>query len=137
MVDHPISQPSLDISPIWTPIIAAEVKKKKLQLHPVEIKWENCFFFKSFATQRIYLSSHYIYSDSALVLGLIRAEILTSSKFVLTLADGLCCAWFVYPILPSCRCPEIGTSSIDWVHMSRFYLKTKTKSNSRNVVFSI
>jgi hypothetical protein len=32
--DHPISQPSLDISPIWTPIIiAAEVRK--LQLRPV------------------------------------------------------------------------------------------------------
>jgi hypothetical protein len=25
LVDHPISQPSLDISPIWTFIIAAEV----------------------------------------------------------------------------------------------------------------
>jgi hypothetical protein len=27
LVDHPISQPSLDISPVWTPIIAAEVRK--------------------------------------------------------------------------------------------------------------
>jgi predicted GIY-YIG superfamily endonuclease len=27
LADHPISQPSLDISPIWTPIIAAEVRK--------------------------------------------------------------------------------------------------------------
>jgi hypothetical protein len=26
LVDHPISQPSLGISPIWTPVIAAEVK---------------------------------------------------------------------------------------------------------------
>jgi hypothetical protein len=33
LVDHPISQHSLDISPIWTPIIAAEVRK--LQLRPV------------------------------------------------------------------------------------------------------
>jgi predicted GIY-YIG superfamily endonuclease len=33
LVDHPISQPNLDISPIWTPIIAAEVRK--LQLRPV------------------------------------------------------------------------------------------------------
>jgi predicted GIY-YIG superfamily endonuclease len=33
LLDHPISQPSLDISPIWTPIISAEVRK--LQLHPV------------------------------------------------------------------------------------------------------
>jgi hypothetical protein len=26
-LDHPISQPSLDISPIWTPVVTAEVKK--------------------------------------------------------------------------------------------------------------
>jgi hypothetical protein len=31
LMDHPISHPSLDISPIWTPVIAAEIKK--LQLH--------------------------------------------------------------------------------------------------------
>jgi hypothetical protein len=33
LIHHPISQASLDISPTWTPIIAAEVKK--LQLRPV------------------------------------------------------------------------------------------------------
>jgi hypothetical protein len=33
LLDHPISQPSLDISPTWIPIIAAEFKK--LQLRPV------------------------------------------------------------------------------------------------------
>jgi hypothetical protein len=33
LIDHLISQPSLDISPIWTPIITAEAKK--LQLCPV------------------------------------------------------------------------------------------------------
>jgi hypothetical protein len=27
LIDHPISKPSLDISPIWTPAIAAEVRK--------------------------------------------------------------------------------------------------------------
>jgi hypothetical protein len=42
LLDHPISQPSLDISPIWTPIIAAEVTK--LQLHPVYITCESCVF---------------------------------------------------------------------------------------------
>jgi hypothetical protein len=31
LLDHPISQPSSDISPIWTLVIAAEIKK--LQLH--------------------------------------------------------------------------------------------------------
>jgi hypothetical protein len=30
LLDHPISQPSLDISPIWTPAIAAEIKKLQL-----------------------------------------------------------------------------------------------------------
>jgi hypothetical protein len=39
-VDHPVSQASLEISPIWTPIIAAEVRK--LQLLPVQIMCENC-----------------------------------------------------------------------------------------------
>jgi hypothetical protein len=33
------------------------------------------------------------------------------------------------------RCPEIGTSSVDWVQLSRFYLKTETESSLRNVVF--
>jgi hypothetical protein len=55
--------------------------------------------------------------------------------FVLTLADGLCCAWLVYPILFGCRCPETGTSSIDWAQMSRFFLKTETESSLRNAVF--
>jgi hypothetical protein len=31
--------------------------------------------------------------------------------------------------------PEIGTSYIDWVKPSRFYLKTETESRLRNVVF--
>jgi hypothetical protein len=33
LLDHPISQPSLDISPIWTPMFTAEIEK--LQLHEV------------------------------------------------------------------------------------------------------
>jgi hypothetical protein len=32
--------------------------------------------------------------------------------FVLTLADGLCCAWFIYPVGVQ-KNSEIGTSSID------------------------
>jgi hypothetical protein len=31
LVVHPISQPSLDISPIWTPVITAEIKKLQLR----------------------------------------------------------------------------------------------------------
>jgi hypothetical protein len=33
------------------------------------------------------------------------------------------------------RCPEIGTSSVDWAQLIRFYLKTETESSLRNVVF--
>jgi hypothetical protein len=33
------------------------------------------------------------------------------------------------------RCPGIGTSSVDWAQLSRFYLKTETESSLRNVVF--
>jgi hypothetical protein len=33
------------------------------------------------------------------------------------------------------RCPEMGTSSIDWAQLSRFYLKTETESNLRSAVF--
>jgi hypothetical protein len=42
LADHPISQPSLDISPIWNPIAAAEGRKP--QLRPVWIMSENCVF---------------------------------------------------------------------------------------------
>jgi hypothetical protein len=35
----------------------------------------------------------------------------------------------------SYRCPEIGTSSIDWTQLSKFYLKKDTESSLRNVVF--
>jgi hypothetical protein len=38
---------------------------------------------------------------------------------VLTLAEGLCCACFIYPILCWCRCPEIGTSFINLGQLSR------------------
>jgi hypothetical protein len=31
--------------------------------------------------------------------------------------------------------PEIGASSIYWIQLSRFYLRTETESSLRNVVF--
>jgi hypothetical protein len=36
-----------------------------------------------------------------------------------------------------CTYPEIGSSSIDWFQLSRFYLKTETEPSIRNVVFEI
>jgi hypothetical protein len=38
-------------------------------------------------------------------------------------------------VKPTIKGPEIGTSSIDWAQLSRFYLKTETESSLRNVVF--
>jgi hypothetical protein len=42
LVAYLMSQPNLDISPIWTPIIEVEVRK--LQLHPFQIIWKSYIF---------------------------------------------------------------------------------------------
>jgi hypothetical protein len=68
LLDHPISQPSLDISPIWIPIIAAE--GGKLQLHPVWIKYENSVFYVS-TLQKTRLFNDDFYSDSTPILATI------------------------------------------------------------------
>jgi hypothetical protein len=38
--------------------------------------------------------------------------------FVLTLADDLYWAWFIYPALCWCWCKEIGTSSLDLAQLT-------------------
>jgi hypothetical protein len=48
--------------------------------------------------------------------------VLSSVMFVLTPAEGLCCVWFIFPVLYSFWYPEIGTSSIDWAQLSRLLL---------------
>jgi hypothetical protein len=55
--------------------------------------------------------------------------------FVLALADGMCCAWLVYPIRCWYRGPEIRTNSKDWVQLNKFHLKTEIESSLRKVVF--
>jgi predicted GIY-YIG superfamily endonuclease len=88
LIDHPISQPSLDISPIWTPIIA-----KSRNYNSVKSKLRGKIVFLCRYHTRIYDCSDDIYSDSNLVLGLLRVEsLLMFLMFVLTLTDGLCCA---------------------------------------------
>jgi hypothetical protein len=82
---------------------------------PSSVDWVGKLCLYVDTTQRIYLSSDYFYSDSTLVLGLTFVDFL---MFVLTLADGLCCAWFIY--IPTC----VG-----------FHLKTEAESSIRNVVF--
>jgi hypothetical protein len=121
LIDHPVSQPSLDISPIWTSFIRAEVKK--LQLRPLETEWGNLYFCVG-TIRRICLSSDDLFSDSSLVQGLIRVEFLIFLRFRLSSR-----IWFVYPICCWHRCPEIGSSSIDWAQLRKFYLKTETESS--------
>jgi hypothetical protein len=64
LVAHPISQSSLDISSIWTPIIAVEVRK--LQLQQLYITWESCVFM--LILHRICLFSDCFYFDNTLIL---------------------------------------------------------------------
>jgi hypothetical protein len=40
--------------------------------------------------------------------------------FVLTPADGLCCDWFIHPVLCWCWCLETWSSSIVWAQLSSF-----------------
>jgi hypothetical protein len=75
LLDHPISERNLDISPIWTPVITAEVKKKKPQLRPVQIEWENLCVCVG-TIRRIYISSDDLFAVSSLAQGLIRMHFL-------------------------------------------------------------
>jgi hypothetical protein len=70
LIDHPISQLSLDISPIRTPVITAEVKKTAPSVRRLSLK----LFFYVGTTHRIYLYNDDFDSDSTLVLGLIHVE---------------------------------------------------------------
>jgi hypothetical protein len=71
----------------------------------------------------------------------VRHAVTVTVTLTLTLTVTVTCmkveesAWFIYPILRWSRCPEIGTSSIDWAQWSRFHLKTERESSLRNVVF--
>jgi hypothetical protein len=72
LLEHPISQPSLDISPIWTPIIASEVNNYNSVQHKLSGK---IGVFNVGTIHRIYLSSDDFYSDSTLVLGQYMCEV--------------------------------------------------------------
>jgi hypothetical protein len=56
-------------------------------------------------------------------------------RFVLTSADGLCCVWFIYPILCWCWCPEIGTSSTDCAQLSRLLSEDEDTSPVSETLF--
>jgi hypothetical protein len=53
LIDHPISHPSLDISPLWTAVITGEVKE--LQLRSVQIECENLYFLCGYYTENFSL----------------------------------------------------------------------------------
>jgi hypothetical protein len=86
LIDHSIRQPSSDISPIWAPVITAEVKT--CNSAQCRLSGKICVFYFG-AIQRNYLCSGDFYFDSSLLLGLIRLEFFYVLMFVLTLADGL------------------------------------------------
>jgi hypothetical protein len=65
LIDHPISQPSLDTSPIWTPVIAAKIKKTAAP-SGVYLMGKECFYVGTI--QRLCLFSDDICSDSTMVL---------------------------------------------------------------------
>jgi hypothetical protein len=48
-----------------------------------------------------------------------RPHVWSFVMFVLTPADGLCCVWFIYPILHWLQCLEMRTSSVVWAQLSR------------------
>jgi hypothetical protein len=75
-----------------------------------------------------HLSSDDFCLDGSLVQGLIHVAFKLWQMVCAML--GLytpCWCWY--------RCPKIGTSSIDWGQLSRFYLKMKTESSLRKVMF--
>jgi hypothetical protein len=84
------------------------------------MKWN---YFYVGTRKRVYLSSDKIYSDSTMVLGLTHVKFLQFLMFILTLAEGLSYAWFIYLTFSRYRHWEIGTTLIEWTKMSRLHLK--------------
>jgi hypothetical protein len=90
LIDHSGSHPNLDISPIRTLVITAEVKKKNYNSTQCRLSGKICVFCVG-TIWRICLSSDCFYSESSVVQGLIRMEFLIFQCFVLTLTDDFCC----------------------------------------------
>lgn len=102
VVDHLISQPSSDISPIWIPIITAEVRK--LQLQSMQITCANYVFklvpYKemfSLVIEPILILTLAVKSGMYEYIGT-RPRVCTFLIIALTLADSLSCTQFIYQI---------------------------------------
>jgi hypothetical protein len=115
---------------------------------PFSVDWVGKLCFYVGTIQRICLSSDDFYSHSTLISIIavkqcmaIRARphvcgVLNVLMFVLTPADGLDCAWFIYSILCWCCCLEKGIAVSLGPNRVRFYLIKETESNFRNVLLN-
>jgi hypothetical protein len=115
LIDHPISQPRLDIPDLDSGYISRSKNCISVQCRMSGKICVSC----DGTIKRFRPSNDDFYLDRPHV----------CRVFVLALADSLHCAWLVYPIWCWYRCPEIRASSIDWAQMSMFYLKTVTESS--------
>jgi hypothetical protein len=70
LIDHPISQPNFDNTPIWNPVIT-----EKLEPCPVWIDGKSVFFIQV-SCGEFFLCSDEFHSDNSLVQGFIRMETL-------------------------------------------------------------
>jgi hypothetical protein len=119
LVEHPIRQPSLDISPHLDSHHRS--RNQKTTDNSVQCRLcvkTVCLYVGT--VQRICLFSGDFYSESTLVLTAIAMKqcmnigarpcvcgvILMFLIFGLTLGESLCCASFIYPILYSCWCAD-------------------------------
>jgi hypothetical protein len=87
----------------------------------VYIKWENCAFYVG-TMQRISLSSDDIYSDSALMIGLINVQLFNVFKVCLNSRRWFVLCLVCVPYLVLVLVSGLGTSSI-----GRVQLKTETE----------
>jgi hypothetical protein len=107
MVVHPISEPSLDIS---HPNSHYHSRSQKTTApSSVDYTWKLCSYFGTI--QIICLLSDGFNSDSTLIWTTAMKQCMDIGPrprvwnfliiliFALTLADGLCCAWFIYLLL--------------------------------------
>jgi hypothetical protein len=129
LIDHLISQPIFDISPIWTPVISAEVRK--LQLHPVQIMCDNCFYVGTWDFLALVMTLFWLTTTAVKQCLDIGARLHACGVFfnVFNFCPNSR-RWFM---LRWCSCPETGNSSINWAQVSWFDLKTETESSLWNI----
>jgi hypothetical protein len=96
LVAHPISQPSLDNSPIWISIIQAEVKK--LHVHPFVKVVFLCWYYIKFASLVLdsVLVVTWFYGSWSLSTTIGTRPYVCEVFFNVCLNSRLRCVWFIY-----------------------------------------